>query len=81
MENEWNDLINEECEDTPMLKRLRSHLSSISADQFQTEWAEIEAMGFEVLIDEEKLIMNANDGAMDQMVQNAMKIDPLPIVY
>jgi hypothetical protein len=49
MENEWNDLINEECKE-------------------------------EVLIDEEKLIMNANDGAMDQMVQDAMKTDPLPIV-
>jgi len=38
-----------------MLNRLRSHLSSISADQFQTEWAEIEAMGFEGISVEEFL--------------------------
>ena len=30
-----------------MLNRLRHHLQSISLEQFQAEWAEIEAMGFD----------------------------------
>lgn len=34
----------------------------------------------ELIIDENDLVMNANDGAMDQMVKDAMKKDPLPIV-
>ena len=29
-----------------MLNRLRQHLSSITAEQFQSEWAEIQSMGF-----------------------------------
>ena len=32
----------------------------------------------EVLIDEEKLIMNANAGGMEQIVIDAMQRDPLP---
>lgn len=41
--------------DTPMLNKLRQHLSSISAEQFQLEWEEIEAMGFEGVSVEEFL--------------------------
>lgn len=33
--------------DTPILNKLRKHLASISKEQFQKEWAEIEAMGLE----------------------------------
>jgi len=32
----------------------------------------------ELLVDEEKLIQNANAGAMDQMVMDAVKRDPMP---
>ena len=32
----------------------------------------------EILIDEEKLIQNANAGAMDQIVKDALKKDPIP---
>jgi hypothetical protein len=42
---------------TPMLERLRKHLSCISADQFQSEWDAIEAMGFEGIPVEEFLKM------------------------
>lgn len=33
--------------DTPILNKLREHLASISREQFQKEWAEIEAMDLE----------------------------------
>jgi hypothetical protein len=32
--------------DTPILNKLRQHLASITPEQFQKEWDEIEAMGF-----------------------------------
>lgn len=32
--------------DTPLLKRLREHLGSITKSQFEKEWKEIEDMGF-----------------------------------
>ena len=32
----------------------------------------------EILIDEEKLIQNANAGAMDQIVKDAIKKDSIP---
>jgi hypothetical protein len=38
-----------------MLNKLRQHLAGISAQQFQAEWAEIEAMGFEGITVEEFL--------------------------
>lgn len=31
---------------TPLLERLRKHLSSLTTDEFIKEWGEIEAMGF-----------------------------------
>lgn len=31
--------------DTPILNKLRQHLASITPEQFQKEWNEIEAMG------------------------------------
>lgn len=34
----------------------------------------------EILIDEEKLIMNANAGGMEQIVKNAIEKDPMPVV-
>ena len=40
---------------TPMLNKLRDHLSKISAEQFQAEWSEIESMGFEGISVEEFL--------------------------
>lgn len=35
----------------------------------------------EILIDEEKLIQNANAGGMDQLVKDALKKDPMPKIY
>lgn len=32
---------------TPLLQKLREHLASISKEQFQKEWAEIEFLGLE----------------------------------
>lgn len=34
----------------------------------------------EILIDEEKLIMNANAGGMEPIVTDAIERDPLPVV-
>lgn len=35
----------------------------------------------EILIDEEKLIQNANAGGMDQIVKDALKKDTMPKIY
>jgi hypothetical protein len=32
--------------DTPILNKLRQHLASITQEQFQKEWDEIEALGY-----------------------------------
>ena len=32
---------------TPMLQKLKEHLSSITKEQFRQEWAEVKALGFE----------------------------------
>lgn len=34
----------------------------------------------EILIDEEKLVMNANAGGMEQIVKNAIEKDSMPVV-
>jgi hypothetical protein len=48
----------------------------------ENEWKDLinEDIEEEVLIDEEKLIMNANADAMEQIVQDSIKKDTLPIV-
>lgn len=33
-----------------------------------------------IIIDENELLMNSNDGAMSELVIDAMKKDPIPVV-
>jgi hypothetical protein len=40
---------------TPLIESLLQHLASINSEQFQAEWSEVEAMGFDDLPIEEFL--------------------------